>query len=889
MKSLLVTIVLFSSLIGIISCISVKTDKFQELLGFRCYNDTYDRKPLILGQNYPVGQSIENLISLIEKIETKRPNLSAQQLLILILQRFHIDGLQLVGIKNQESQIELQHKSITAQILPVPFGSVNDTLEDTLSEDEKCALFFTISHTVNETARYDEDIQYTYQRVKHIARAPARSANPSVTKTNQTLNTSIPVQSGFLTDPKKTVVLNTVNRTPRPHPTSSTSNPKKDTDEEEEDDKRFKRQVQGNRPQSSSISAPNVMTVTKMPREKGVASFRNIKTMAIAANRVLLGMAVGLSSPPTRTTRDIIKELDKNINTDNIPDGQIDPLLGVTLSDLLGIDAGMSLQVPTGQALFGVDGQWNSTACQTSFRLNSNVTLATLAELRGGLDGWNIGRKLPEVIQKYPKITLSQILRMYYSPRGLSPDSGVCQRQYGISTDLQNKVQREAENYLRIWNALYYKGSNTDSQVTGFIAETWGSFYQFLNKAGLDKTSEERDFCNPSTGVDIKTAPCESASDVFFMLDNMPAEGIGNKEEIEIITQVVKTLNLGRSAGSVSVLVNSMGSYNPAIVDDNNQPINPPLYALAYNTTSSQCASCRTAWFDNRQMPITDRPVILELINKTLMEFEMKKADLPAVPSKNFVWFDYGGLKPAPTEKEQKRKYDDFKWRLRYEYRDVNIFMAHLNKDAIKDLLMKEENYIEVGKSVEEATTKGIDLANKICQTPSTFQHNECRIKKSEDKLYEGFITPGYKQYWAMYPEFFIKSYNIDLKFKAEKQKIRVCFDRYPTPEREDRRCKEATEDGGEVKWTVSNPCQGKTFESCQALYFTIALSSQSGTIIANDCNDPRCRSLDQVKWSFTHSGVSCNNTNSLIPSWTFQLICFMLFLTIFFNNNKRN
>jgi len=164
------------------------------------------------------------------------------------------------------------------------------------------------------------------------------------------------------------------------------------------------------------------------------------------------------------------------------------------------------------------------------------------------------------------------------------------------------------------------------------------------------------------------------------------------------------------------------------------------------------------------QMSITDRPLLLELINKTLLEYESKKADLPGVPSKSFVWFDYGNLKPAPTDREQKKKYDDFKWRLRYEHRDVAFFMATINKDSIKDLLRRHEDWIEVGKGIEDATMKGIDLASKICQTPSTFQHNECRVKKSEDRVYEGLITPGYKQYWAMYPEYFIKSYTIDLK-----------------------------------------------------------------------------------------------------------------------------
>ncbi|CAG2183724.1 unnamed protein product, partial [Oppiella nova] len=116
--------------------------------------------------------------------------------------------------------------------------------------------------------------------------------------------------------------------------------------------------------------------------------------MAIAANRVLLGTAVGLLSPLPKSTHTLIKTIANiDINTNHgIPDGQIDPLLAVTLSDLLGIDAGSGLTIPAGDVLFGAEGHWNSTACQTSYKLMSNGTLATLAELRGGLDGWNIGR-----------------------------------------------------------------------------------------------------------------------------------------------------------------------------------------------------------------------------------------------------------------------------------------------------------------------------------------------------------------------------------------------------------------------------------------------------------------------------------------------------------------
>ena len=55
-----------------------------------------------------------------------------------------------------------------------------------------------------------------------------------------------------------------------------------------------------------------------------------------------------------------------------------------------------------------------------------------------------------------------------------------------------------------------------------------------------------------------------------------------------------------------------------------------------------------------------------------------------------------------------------------------------------------------------------------------------------------------------------------------------MCYDRLPNPEMSNSKCQEAKEYGGQVKFNVSNPCQGKTIESCQPFYFTIALTSQS-------------------------------------------------------------
>jgi hypothetical protein len=83
--------------------------------------------------------------------------------------RFHIDGLKFNGRANAQSNIEMMHRRITDQIVPSATFIGNEVTfpEDALTEGEKCALFFTISHTINETARYDKDIKNTYRSSKN--------------------------------------------------------------------------------------------------------------------------------------------------------------------------------------------------------------------------------------------------------------------------------------------------------------------------------------------------------------------------------------------------------------------------------------------------------------------------------------------------------------------------------------------------------------------------------------------------------------------------------------------------------------------------------------------------------------------------------------------------
>lgn len=69
---------------------SIDLSLLQPLILDRCFNETQTNPPVPLtnGQNYPIGNSIENLISLIEKIEIQKPEFDAKTLVVMILKRF---------------------------------------------------------------------------------------------------------------------------------------------------------------------------------------------------------------------------------------------------------------------------------------------------------------------------------------------------------------------------------------------------------------------------------------------------------------------------------------------------------------------------------------------------------------------------------------------------------------------------------------------------------------------------------------------------------------------------------------------------------------------------------------------------------------------------------
>lgn len=121
-------------------------------------------------------------------------------------------------------------------------------------------------------------------------------------------------------------------------------------------------------------------------------------------------------------------------------------------------------------------------------------------------------------------------------------------------------------------------------------------------------------------------------------------------------------------------------------------------------------------------------------------------------------------MDPIPKDNQQYKAYEEMKNILKNKHREIPSILLALNEDKVRDLIRNPAHLIYVKSDLHSIKIKVANLAEQICKTPSTFQYNECHLNTSLNKIYEGFITPGKRQYWAMYPEYFVDSCNVEIK-----------------------------------------------------------------------------------------------------------------------------
>lgn len=743
---------------------------FESKIRAECYKVDMRGNPFPLGQQNPagpLGNSMENFITLIEKLEESfgrnqhRPDILAR----MLLNRFHIDEVLYFSNPTQMFHQEAaarERNAITERMLGHGDTTLPDFPEDVLTPDEKCSLYYMLSHTINQTALPSD------QRVYMAApRAPILYPSPN-------------------------------------EPQGSS------------------RQTTNSRFKTNSVT-PQVR-MTEDAREQGVVGFRNNLVHAIAPARVLLGIIAANSITQEISTTELARSVNRPGDQDEVKDGLLNVPLMVTLGEIWAYGATPSFMIDNGQRI-GAKGKWNTTLCQVSYRLDYNTTRASLAEIRGGIDGFILGKKTAEILKDGSTFKLSSFLRQYYSPSGLFDEfTTVCARDRIISEI--SALKDQVKQYLRVWHP-----------VAGILMNEWQQ-NEMIDKSSREwdeavrqaaqPTPEDMDWCRPSRMESgINSGICETKSDVVIVVD---LEGQFD-EQMEVVGQLSNQLDMRKFGSTMTILANTKGGGNDYGSSADG------LSRISWNTTNRGCTSCRMAFMDRSNFGYGFRntpDIFYRAANNSLRDLKAGTKDQIAVNGRPMVVFNYGSFR-KPTG--DKRAFESAQWDMKYSHRDVPLLMVapQQEQENQKELTYDAQNDIfSIDPDVSGVVQK---LRKRICETPAAIQHPRCQLEVSNRVGFTGYISRDRKQYWAMYPEFFLKSYNIAFEVKAINGPIKVCYRRgYPKPEEDERNCMKLDPNGQSTHIMRSaNPCYKFDLYSCPPFYFTI-IGLNEGTTASTKC-----------------------------------------------------
>ncbi|XP_076324002.1 uncharacterized protein LOC143232432 isoform X2 [Tachypleus tridentatus] len=547
---------------------------------------------------------------------------------------------------------------------------------------------------------------------------------------------------------------------------------------------------------SSQVQASSLQqaVVATKPREQGVVSIGDKEDHAISLGKVLVGIAAsGL------TVGKIFPE------KENLPDFSWNPVLALTLAETLALAQLKKDETDPNNIKDIPNGKWNSTVCTTEYQLDEQVHWASYSLLRGAVDGLIIGSLLKDRSDLRSGLKLSQLIRAYYSYTGLpsSNEYNFCERG-DVLQSLTINLEEETENYALMFSKLQ-RIVTDKSKISEKISKSISSFNYKINDIVESGNDIE---CQKANFVTQKLPICETPHDVFVIMDTRTT-GESLKSQQKIISLLANNMDMRQYGDSMSVF--AYGTQNEE------------LYSIAYNTTSQGCATCYPSWIHpSNSFPRDDEVELFKGLNKTIAKFEFEKRLAPGVPGKVVVYFNSQGINSDNT-----RLMDELGI-FKGNHRDVPI-IAFGDKEELEVIVWNREKDI-FDLPVNEFHPSVIEpMWERLCSVPATLQYDKCwELTNSRETLnkYIGYVTPNHIQYWAMYPEYFIKSRSIRFTFKSSRgatDQVKVCFSRGTrTPETEEQNCKETSKNDKEISFWMSNPCEGYSVWNCPPFYFSI-------------------------------------------------------------------
>ncbi|XP_047491225.1 uncharacterized protein LOC125040619 [Penaeus chinensis] len=505
----------------------------------------------------------------------------------------------------------------------------------------------------------------------------------------------------------------------------------------------------------------------------------------------------------------------------------------------------------------------NSTAAPKLFTLETNsfgiIAYLTRAEVYAGIDALLIQKVLQSSTSSTLK--LSQVLRMYYSERGLPDHSDfrACNRMEAFKQIDKTKIEQQALNFMYAYahhfNEIQRLIKENDFQTVkdamqGQLSRAMNVFNGFVDSYNY----EDYDKCPIYSSSQVKT---ENQVDLLFVYAH---EGgtLEMEKQREYVTHLVNMLGVGKTRSRLGIMDGKKAEWITPMTNFSN------VADWCSNFTEDESQSYGSG---------SDMPLVLEKLEAYYSGFyrELRSDGNNAEAHSQIVLWNVPSS-PSGDINDFYMKMKNF----RLNYPDVYFLMVGKSKGSYNDILLDLTKDFFTNNALEQEDFAS-DVLKRVLEIPSVFIYPACDSNnanftnyREQNHVYTGYVSPNYTTYVHIAPHNF--RFSGYVKLTVSSSDVKVCTSRESMAVANNALDYTCIEDNGDIEFY--DLC-GRYLEDCKPIFMSITGKPSLGS----RCTDERCEYPDQVKFEVRHEGMICGawcTTSSLV------LLCASLLVHLF-------
>ncbi|XP_041783339.1 uncharacterized protein LOC121599534 [Anopheles merus] len=821
------------------------------------------------------------LIELIRKVEdTPGFQQDIRQLAISMLHRFRQDGIvRAPGVTSMSGVIPFsptefqftKHRVLFSRLLP---GNAVNFPNATLSIDERCALHFMLSNSIDRRVRGDENIRCSQLSQYRAARVPRELDF----KDRSRLRSNYLGDNEMLEQPEMDRIREHIKKIK--HKASSAARLEMDPDEDHPDDEEEHPEATvegGDEPQEEPIAAAGEDEETGEPLEEdgalgeiGDVSLVDIASNAISAcpvengvvytpwgsvmaGTVLAGIAAGLE-PQTVQLRDLMSRSDQ-YRSRQVQPMRVDNRWAATLSGDLAEVSLLHAPSVANNVQVGAAGAWNRTVAPRWYFLSQREHLQmTDTEIRAGIDGLLLATNIAEWRSRANNLRLSQVLDMYYSHRGVFNDTvRSCNRRDLFTTvaPMQQLREQTVAFSTVLDKEMQMPFTISQEAIINFSDQATDALANYIPSALNDLS------CEATAIVMNDPTIWRTASDLYIFID----AAWPHRDAYSVVSNILDSLDVGRFGTNYTILNARDGNVivnSTQFLSDFHMTYTPELHQSLPNGLNIPNVFRRMREETNNVMSNERRTN--NLSGRSKLALMIVHTDRVSEGDTNFA------IQHLQIFREEVPD-------LRFLYLaagDPGRFNRFV-RDERRDVFPLRE--LESGSIVDTVRVQLSPVIHRIQQEPRRIVNPRCGHDWVQENWGSNsmnqFVEPRGVNFYRLHPNYFFRQ-GENRRFRIQGHgfaTLTVCHSRWverprqnSTENRDSIQCRTINTDAYDID--LSNACDGHSvIHTCPPLFVSVEGPLNPPAVIR--CSEPQCRFPDNARFAVVLDNMGCFSSAS--------------------------